>query len=142
MDGPKEGQLLPMDAAGVVVRRYEYKPSAQYQHRLAYDVKFDDHGLHSLFQDALRDEPTAIPGIVRHETLPVMFGVRMEDVMRAEMERRQNIPQEYKLLDALNMTEASIMPEPEPETIAPEIDDTYSHFANRSPNSHLSACTA
>jgi len=122
MDGPKEGQLLPMDAAGVVVRRYEYKPSAQYQHRLAYDVKFDAHGLHSLFQDALRDEPTAIPGITRHETLPVMFGVRAEDVMRHEMERRQNIPQEYKLLDALNMTEASIMPEPETETIAPEAD--------------------
>jgi hypothetical protein len=113
MDGPKEGQLLPMDAAGVVVRRYEYKPSAQYQHRLAYDVKFDDHGLHSLFQDALRDEPTAIPGIVRHETLHVMFGVRIEDVMRAEMERRQSIPQDYKLLDEL----ADVEPEP------PQIDD-------------------
>jgi len=113
MDGPKEGQLLPMDAAGVVVRRYEYKPSAQYQHRLAYDVKFDAHGLHSLFQDALRDNPTDISGITRHEALPVMVGVRMEDVMRAEMERRQRIPQEYKLLDEL----ADVEPEP------PQIDD-------------------
>ncbi len=101
-------QKLRMDTPGTIMRRYTYKKMPDYRHEFAYDVDFDAHGIHSVFQDNLDSQPQNLRGIERDETVMLMFGASAEKAFLANIERRQRIPQDYTVLDEVTSARADL----------------------------------
>ena len=103
-------QKLRMDTSGTIIRRYEYKKTPDFRHAFAYDVDFGTHGVHSMFQENLDNQPQNLRGIERDETVMLMFGASADKAFLANIERRQRIPQDYTVLDELMSERADSPP--------------------------------
>jgi len=99
-------QKLRMDTPGTIIRRYMYKKTPDFRHAFAYAVDFGAHGIHSVFQDNIDNQPQNLRGIERDETVMLMFGASADKAFLANIERRQRIPQDYQVLD--EVTSASV----------------------------------
>lgn len=93
---------LKMDTAGAVVKRYKYQKHPDFRYQLAYTIDFGEKGSWHLFEDSLDAEPQNLPGIERHETVMVRFGVSADKAIEFEIERRQQIPENYEIQDVLS----------------------------------------
>lgn len=97
---------LPADSQGQVVRRYKYRkqnfnPQYAYSGEYAYDVQFVGQSqAYSVFEENLRDEAHAT-AIQRDERFMVMPGLSAQNVIELAIQRRQNIPNDYEILDEL-----------------------------------------
>lgn len=97
---------LPADSAGQVVRRYKYcqqdfNPRYAYAGEYAYDVQFvGQPQAYSVFEENLRDEAQGT-AIQRDERFLVVPGLSAQAVIEVAIQRRQNIPNDYEILDEL-----------------------------------------
>jgi hypothetical protein len=98
---------LPSDTEGQVVRRYKYRqqdfnPHYAYAGEYAYDVQFvGQPQAYPVFEENLRDEAQG-SGIQRDERFMVVPGISAQSVIEMAIQRRQNIPNEYEILDELD----------------------------------------
>ena len=98
---------LPADTEGQVVRRYKYRqqgfnPHYTYAGEYAYDVQFAGQSqAYSVFEENLSDAAEGM-AIQRDERFMVVPGISAQTVIEMAIQRRQNIPNEYEVLDELD----------------------------------------
>jgi hypothetical protein len=97
---------LPADTEGQVIRRYKHRQQDfnlryAYAGEYAYDVQFvGQPQAYSVFEENLRDEVQGT-AIQRDERLVVVPGLSAQAVIEMAIQRRQNIPNAYEILDEL-----------------------------------------